>query len=154
MSCNRFFRVLKVMGLLVALLVSVIMGKVLAQSENAGGKPKGGKGGASESVAAQTLRGTVSYADGKYVAIVYQRDDAKGEEYEMGFWVDQNVNFQRVKGLSQLNVGDTVEIQYDEIQESYVEEVDGVLKNKTRVKERKASGVAFLSPAKSRLSGQ
>lgn len=155
MLCNKFFKILRILGVLSAFLFAIVMGKVLAQSENAPGKAKGGKDVVSESAVAKTIRGAVSYVDNKYVAVVYNRNDQTGEEEEIGFWIDQEVSFNHMKNLGQLGVGDTIDIQYDEVKEDYSEiKPDGSEVPKTRVKAHRVKGLTFISPAKASLRTQ
>jgi len=84
------------------------------------------------------ITGEVSAISKNFIAIVYQRDEEKGIEYEMAFTLDENIELKNKKRIEEINVGDIVKLTYEEnIEESALGER----------KVNKAKVVEFLKPA-------
>lgn len=60
------------------------------------------------------VEGEVSAVSKDHIAVVYNRDIAKGIEYEMSFPIDSKVVFEHKKNLREISVGDRVRISFDE----------------------------------------
>lgn len=85
------------------------------------------------------VSGEISAIGKDFIAIIYKRDESKGAEYEMLVPIDTDTKLERRKSLSELNIGDTVRIQCEDIT---LEDASGEQKM-----ERKAKLVSFVSPA-------
>ena len=106
----------------------------------------------SETPVAKSVIGTISYVDGKYIAIVYGKDNKTGIEKEIGFWLNQEVTYARIGSAAELNEGDTVEIEYEEIQQMVdLTKGDKTVERTTRVKKFEPKVVKLRSPAKGKL---
>jgi hypothetical protein len=85
------------------------------------------------------LQGELSGIGHNSLSITYQRDTEKGIEYDMLFYLDKkNIKLQHKKSLSEINLGDMVNVSYDEVNE----ETDGGIKTKRIAKE-----VSFIRAA-------
>lgn len=106
-----------------------------------------------QQVILKKVTGTVSYLDGKYIAVVYEKDKDSGDEYEIGFFVQSDLKLQHKRKLSDIKRGDTVQILYEELQEEY-EEVkdDGKKEMKTKIVDRQAKALTFIKPARGDLT--
>ena len=67
-----------------------------------------------------------------FIAIIYQIDTAKGIEYEMALPLKKDAQYQFVKSLKELGIGDKVSVTYEEEKTFSIEKVN----NKEEVKER------------------
>lgn len=76
------------------------------------------------------------------IAIVYNRNEATGEEYEMSFPVDKGVNIVHKRSIKEIAVGDIVNVQYEEVTEKYDDDQE-----KDPEINRKAKVITFLKPA-------
>jgi len=98
-------------------------------------------------VSRKEISGEVSAVTSKFISIVYQRDETKGEEFEMPFDLDKSVRLRHIKRLSDIQPGDTVKIIFDESNKSVTETGrDGNPETKTRTLERKPKEVVFIKP--------
>ena len=109
---------------LVILMAMVLAGSAFAQEENKEAKITNG-----------TIEGEISAIGKDYISIVYKTDPQKGIEYEMMIPFEDGVKYERVKGLKQLQVGDTISIQYQDTTEE--------LEDGPKI-ERKAKVVSFV----------
>lgn len=85
------------------------------------------------------VSGEISAIGKDYISIIYKRDEKKGTEYEMLVPIDTSTKLERKKSLSELNIGDTVKIQCEDMT---LEDTSGEKKM-----ERKAKVISFVSPA-------
>jgi hypothetical protein len=83
------------------------------------------------------ITGTIGNIAKNSIAVVYKRDEAKGEEFEMLFPIDKNLKIVHKKSVSELSVGDTVEVQYEDV----VTERKGRQEGK-----RNTAVITFISP--------
>ena len=105
-----------------------------------------------EKINPRTVSGTVSYVDNKYVSIVLSRNNTEKSEEEIGFWIDESEQEGWKKKLSELNPGDKIQINFDEVQQDYDEvKESGAIASKTKLEKRKAKSIKFLSPASTNL---
>ncbi|MFH0796597.1 MAG: hypothetical protein V2A65_06000 [Candidatus Omnitrophota bacterium] len=89
------------------------------------------KGTEKKDVTRKTLTGEVSGLGPNFIAITYQVDTAKGVEYEMALPLKKDAQFQFIKSLKELGIGDKVSVIYEEEKTSSVENVN----DKEEVKE-------------------
>jgi hypothetical protein len=75
---------------------------------------------------------------GRAIAIVYQRDIENHTEEEILLPLDKDVELEHKKDISQISVGDTVTVQYEEITEEKEAETRQM---------RKAKKIIFVKPA-------
>lgn len=94
---------------------------------------------AATSVASKEITGEVSGVSNNSIAVVYKKDLAKGEEYEVLLLVDGTVQLERIKNITQLKIGDTVTVAYDE---SFQTNQEG-----TEITDRKVKTIKFMKPA-------
>lgn len=88
------------------------------------------------------IQGEVAGISKDSIAIVYNRNEATGEEHEMSFPVSKGVSIVHKKNIKEIAVGDTVNVQYEEVTEKYEED-----KEKDSEVNRKAKVITFLKPA-------
>jgi len=113
--------------LLTILVIISFAGIVLSEE-------KGNKGDTKKVI--KTITGEVGGIGPNFIAIVYQKDEEKGVEYEMALPLKEDVKFQFVKNLKELQVGDKVTVQYEEEITTYTEKVkDEKGKEKEQIKE-------------------
>lgn len=93
---------------------------------------------ARSSVTAKVVEGEISGMGKDYIAIVYKKEAEKGAEYEILLPLDDEVKLVHKKNLKELNIGDRVNIEFDEIKEA------NDSKEKVTFKSKKLS---FVSPA-------
>lgn len=93
-----------------------------------------------------TITGTISTIKSDSVSIAYHEDKAKGIEYEMLLLLDNVFTIENKKNLSELKVGDTVKITYEDVTS---EKID----NKEQKVERKAKIVSFVRSAVKKPEG-
>lgn len=85
------------------------------------------------------VQGEVVSISKDYISVLYNRDSKKGIEYEMLLPIDENTKLERIKNIKELNVGDTINIEYEE---------ESIIPDKGEVKaSRKAKLVSFVAPA-------
>lgn len=96
------------------------------------------------STTSNELQGEVSWINKKYIAIVYNRDAAKGTEEEILLPLDESVKLQHKRKLDEIAVGDIVSIQYDEETEEDA--------HNEKKQSRKAKVITFVKPAVKKLS--
>jgi len=84
------------------------------------------------------VQGTVSNMSGRYLTISYKQDEEKGVEYEIVLFLDETIKVKRKKSLDEINLGDLVSVQYEEITEEYT---DG------EKRKRRARIITFIKPA-------
>lgn len=84
------------------------------------------------------IEGQVSAVNKNGIAVVYNRNPAKGLEEEMFVPLDNSIRLVHKKNIEQISVGDIVSVQYEEISR---EAEDGP------VKTLKGATVTFLKPA-------
>jgi lipopolysaccharide export LptBFGC system permease protein LptF len=84
------------------------------------------------------VEGEISAIGKDYIAVVYERDNTKGEEYEILLPIDKDIKLVRKKSLDQIGVGDKVSIQYEELTEEYKEGPK---------QKRRAKIISFVKPA-------
>ncbi|UCC94455.1 MAG: hypothetical protein JSW40_06495 [Candidatus Omnitrophota bacterium] len=123
------YKFIKTMGalLLVFALGAGLIG--LAQVSKERVRPGGG---------IKELEGQVVGINKRCIAVVYSRDRIKGSESEIMLPVDEETEVVHRRSLENINVGDTVRIQFEEETEER--------KGKQRMK-RKARAVRFVRPA-------
>jgi len=63
---------------------------------------------------AKDVQGEISWMNKKYIAVSYNRDLQKGTEEEMLLPIDKGIKLEHKKSLSELKIGDTVRVQYQE----------------------------------------
>ena len=86
---------------------------------------------------AEQVTGQVSGIDKHYIGVVYQKND--GSENEMGIFIEGMPQLERVQDLSQIQMGDTVNVQYDVITEKGAGSED--------VSRHVAKKITFVKPA-------
>ncbi|MBI3602454.1 MAG: hypothetical protein HY209_06130 [Candidatus Omnitrophica bacterium] len=96
-------------------------------------------GGAIATSGQKEIQGEVSAIGKGYISIVYERDTAKGIEYEMMLPLDENIQFQHKKSLKEFAIGDTVKVRFEDATEEDNAKVQH-LKRKARV-------ISFVSSA-------
>ena len=69
------------------------------------------------------LTGEVGGLGPNFIAIVYEKDEEKGIEYEIALPLAKDASFQSIQNLKELEVGDKVTIQYEEETSTYKEKV-------------------------------
>lgn len=87
------------------------------------------------------IQGEVAGISQDSIAIVYNRNEATGEEYEMSFPVDKGVSIAHKRNIKEIAVGDIVNVQYEEVTEKYDDQ------EKEPEINRKAAVITFLKPA-------
>lgn len=103
----------------------------------------------------KSVTGTISYVDKKYVSIIISRNNQDKSEDEIGFWIDESEQEGWRKKLSEMNPGDRIEIEFDDVSQEYdMKKEDGTVERKAVLDERKAKSVKFLSPAPSQLRSE
>lgn len=85
------------------------------------------------------ISGEISAIGRDFISVIYKRDEKKGAEYEVLVPIDAGTKLERKRSLSELNLGDTVNIQFE----------DMTLEDAGREKnmERKAKVISFVRPA-------
>ena len=91
---------------------------------------------------AKEIQGEVAGISKDSIAIIYNRNEATGEEYEMSFPVAKEVDIVHKKSINEIAVGDTVNVQYEETTEKSAEDKEKDLEIKRQVKV-----ITFLRPA-------
>ena len=91
---------------------------------------------------AKEIQGEVAGISKDSIAIIYNRNEATGEEYEMSFPVAKEVDIVHKKSINEIAVGDTVNVQYEEITEKSAED-----KEKDPEIKRQVKVITFLRPA-------
>ena len=89
------------------------------------------KGTEKKDVTRKVLTGEVSGLGPNFIAVVYKVDIDKGVEYEMALPLKKDAQFQFIKSLKELGIGDKVSVIYEEEKTSSVEKVN----DKEEVKE-------------------
>lgn len=84
------------------------------------------------------VQGEISAIGKNYISVIYDRDSAKGVEYEMVLSLDKNVTFQFKKDLQDFSVGDIVKASFEDTTSEKADE--------EKVK-RKVKAITFLGPA-------
>jgi hypothetical protein len=120
-------------GLIVMLLLC--LGGIAAAEEG-----QTGKGEPQVTTATKEMTGEVSGISKNFIALVY--GESKDAALEMTFAVDKDVKVERKKGVSEIGVGDTVSVTYDETTET----IERENKKETRIKERVAKVITFVKP--------
>lgn len=93
------------------------------------------------------VQGEVSALTSHFIAIVYKKDKEKGIEYEMALPIGEDVRVVYKRRLEEIEVGDIVKVQYEEVQEEYEEIGKGGVKlRKTKVISRQVKRIIFLKP--------
>jgi len=95
---------------LAAALVFIFMGAGLAKEEKSKGQ---------RTSVMKELQGEVTWISktGDRIAIVFSRDEAKRSEQEILLPVDKNIVLHHKASIGDINTGDTVSIQYEEVTE-------------------------------------
>lgn len=93
-----------------------------------------------------TITGTISAVSSDSISVAYHEDKAKGIEYEMLLLLDNAFTIENKKNLSELKVGDTVKITYEDVTSEKIE-------NKEQKVERKAKIVSFVRSAVKKPEG-
>jgi len=60
------------------------------------------------------VNGEISGITKKFISVVYKKDAETNTDYEMLILIDENVRLDHKKSLSELNVGDSVSIEYED----------------------------------------
>lgn len=128
-SCKRMTTVSFI--IFFVLCPSFFLSMVFAQKPKSEVKPK-------ITAAIKVVSGQVNSIYKMGISVVYNKDLEKGSEQEMFFRLDEKVQLRNKKTFNQINPGDTVSVEYDEL----IQENRGV-KNIQRV----ARVVTFLKPA-------
>lgn len=63
------------------------------------------------------ISGEVSAISKDFIAVVYRRDEAKGTEEEIALPIAKGVIIEHKKNLSEIGVGDTVNVEFEEVAE-------------------------------------
>lgn len=63
------------------------------------------------------ISGEVSAISKDFIAIVYRRDEAKGTEEEVALPIAKDVIIERKKSLSEIGIGDIVDVEFEEAAE-------------------------------------
>lgn len=116
-------------GISIALAIGLVLGLgEIGFSQEAKGKPESRTG---------EIQGEISSIGKNYIAIVYKRE--KDKEYEILLPIEEKeVTLERKRSLSELNVGDTVRIRYEDV-------IGGI--GQEQVMQRKARVISFIRPA-------
>ena len=122
-------KISKIGGIL--LVVMLILAQVSAGFAQEGGEK------AKMTREIKEVSGIVSAINEDFIAIVYDRDDAKGLEYEMALPIDEGMQLIHKRNLEQIKVGDKVEVQYEQLTEQ---------KGDKQKVERKAKVIRFIKP--------
>lgn len=97
------------------------------------------KGKIKTTTLAKEVQGEIGAIGKDYITIIYERDAQKGIEYEMWLPIEKDkIKLVHKRSLEQLNIGDIVRVQYEEITEEY--------KEGPRLS-RKAKVISFVKPA-------
>ena len=86
--------------------------------------------------AVKEIQGEVSAIVNNFISIIYKKE--KGVDYEIGFPIDKNVKLVHKKSLQEIAVGDTVSIEFEEVNETAK---DGTITS------RKPKAIYFVRPA-------
>lgn len=134
---NTFVRYLHIMAI-VMFLATLFFGYAFAQ-----------QGKAKEQVQPQEkkilnteqneLSGVISGITKGSVSLVYEQDKKKDIEYEAVFPIDKNIQFEHVKSLSDLKIGDEVKIRFEDTNFEYPD--------KSQKLQRKAKVISFIKAA-------
>ena len=90
------------------------------------------------SSATNKITGQIGSINKSSISVVYKRDDAKGEEFEMLFPIDKNLRIVHKKSIRELAVGDTVEVEYEDVTIEKKDRNEG---------KRNTAVITFVSPA-------
>lgn len=63
------------------------------------------------------ISGEVSAVSNDFIAVVYRRDESKGSEEEIALPLAKDVIVEHKKALSEIGIGDMVDIEFEEIEE-------------------------------------
>ena len=85
------------------------------------------------------VSGIVTALNKNGIAVAYNRDLTKGTEEEVYAALDKNTKFEHKQRIEDINVGDTVTLQYEEVNDG---DDEANPKN-----ERKAKTITFVRPA-------
>lgn len=99
---------------------------------------------ADASVAVKQVTGELSLIRPGSISLVYRRDEQRAMDYEMVFPIGKGVALLRRRALSELQVGDTVRVTYEE--RAWKEEATGVERM-----QRRATTIEFLRSAQAGL---
>ena len=83
------------------------------------------------------ITGQISDISKKSFSVVYKKDEATGGEFEMLFPIDKNLRVVHKKSLSEMKVGDTVEVQYEDVTTEKKDRKEG---------KRNTAVITFISP--------
>ena len=100
----------------------------------------------------KSIGGEVSAINKNYISVVYHRDLNKHSQDEIGIPIGAGVTVEHKKDISQIGMGDTVEVKYEE---SVIKDKEGNKSSKRvakvvtfiRAKEKKAESTALDSEA-------
>lgn len=90
------------------------------------------------SVYGEEVSGEIGGISKRSINIISERDLKTGIEYEMLFSIGDNIRYDHIKGLADLEVGDKINITYDEENETFGD--------MQRTK-KKIRAISFISPA-------
>src|SRR3990167_7089594 len=91
---------------------------------------------------AKEIQGEAAGISKDSIAIIYNRNEATGEEYEMSFPVAKEGDIVHKKRINEIAVGDTLNVKYEETTEKSAEDKEKDLEIKRQVKV-----ITFLRPA-------
>lgn len=92
-----------------------------------------------EEMARKTMTGEVAGISPSFIAVIYDKDDKSA--YEMALNLDPKVKIVGKKNISEIHVGDTVTVSYDE-------RFQKDEKGDTRINGRKVTAVSFVREGK------
>lgn len=102
------------------------------------GETQEGKEKIKTTTASKEVQGEVSGIGKDSISVVYMRDEKKRIEYEMLLPIEKDIRLVHKQRLDQINVGDIVRVQYEEVTEEYEEGPRS---------SRKAKVISFVKPA-------
>ncbi|MBU1913346.1 MAG: hypothetical protein KKB22_07430 [Candidatus Omnitrophica bacterium] len=83
------------------------------------------------------IQGEVGGIAKDFIAVTYIKNEAKGEEFEKAFPMDENVKLEKIDNVTSIKPGDTVKVKYEEtVETSDTGEIVNV--------NRKATAIIFI----------
>jgi hypothetical protein len=126
------------------LLLGLCSSGLWAQADKGGEAAPGEKRQTKET---KTVTGEVSAITRDFIAIIYSRNVDAGSEEEIALPIAKDFQLKRKTSLDQIQVGDTVEVEYEDTNEEYQKRNEqGAIEKKTKVVEREAKVITFVRP--------
>ena len=100
------------------------------------------------SLTEKTLTGIVSALTADFIAIVYNVDKNTQAEYEMPFSIPADIKLSRASSLSNISLGDTVEVLYQEkLMDVEVKRADGKAAIERHIVHRELKNITYIKSA-------